>query len=139
MIPANHHFNNKMIRFIYISSFNFMGYLNAKTKERTFISLLNIEMHLSKRSWKLLWFSLGIYGWMTLKSIRWGIGSSHFYFQRNYLGGRKLELCGKATGWMLDCWFMFRKIKIHLLIRKQILFNYKSKYIDRVKVSLYHF
>ena len=86
-------------------------------------------MHLSKRSWKLLWFSLGIYGWMTLKSIRWGIGSSHFYFQRNYLGGRKLELCGKATGWMLDCWFMFRKIKIHLLIRKQILFYYESKYI----------
>ena len=69
---------------------------------------------INKKSFdKVLWFSLGFYGWMTLKSIRWGIGSSRFYFQRNYLGGRKLELCGKATGWMLDCWFVVLDTKLN--------------------------
>ena len=60
-------------------------------------------MHFGSGIPQIIWFPLEVYGWLTLKSIRWRIGSSHFYFQRNYLGGRKLEICGKATGWMLDC------------------------------------
>ena len=60
-------------------------------------------MHFGSGVPQIIRFPLEVYGWLTLKSIRWRIGSSHFYFQRNYLGGRKLEICGKATGWMLDC------------------------------------